>query len=365
MSDFFENVVIAAFASSLASLLILATRSFHGSVTLDSDLSGAQKFHNKAVPRIGGAAFVVGLAVAAFWFGLKDDGMLRLSRWAAVAMLPVFLGGFLEDIKVGVTPRNRLMLSLLSATIAFYELDARFVGIGHSEIDEVIINTPGVSLILSMVMVGGLSHAANIIDGFNGLLIGIAMAALIALSIVAHGAGNDWLVIYMGIVLGALAGVFLFNFPFAKLFLGDGGAYLIGFLLAFFALLVTRNPGVSPWVGLLILSYPVMETLFSIGRKSVSPGKSPLFPDREHLHMLVYQFLVERDYLFSSQWRNPATTMIIWLLGATPMFVSVWVWRSNVACVIATMLFSLAYVGTYWFFYKSLKNRKTHRYAGH
>jgi UDP-N-acetylmuramyl pentapeptide phosphotransferase/UDP-N-acetylglucosamine-1-phosphate transferase len=210
-----------------------------------------------AVPRIGGIAFLVGLACGGMYFGLKDDNILTLAKWAGIAVLPVFLGGFLEDVTKNVTPRDRLLLAFLSAAIAYYELDVGLLRVGWIWFDENVMVFPGISLVLTMLMVGGVSQAANVIDGFHGLLIGIAILALIALSQVAHIAGNDWLALYMSIMIGSLLGVFAFNYPKGKIFLGDGGAYLVGFLLAVFGLLLVRNEEISPWCPLLVLIFSV------------------------------------------------------------------------------------------------------------
>ena len=99
----------------------------------------------------------------------------------------------------------------------------------------------------------------------------------------------DLLVIYISIVLGGLVGIFFLNFPNGKIFLGDGGAYLIGFILALIALLLVKSSNtVSPWFPFLVLIYPVFETLFSMYRKNVIRNIPMSSPDGAHLHMLVY-----------------------------------------------------------------------------
>jgi UDP-N-acetylmuramyl pentapeptide phosphotransferase/UDP-N-acetylglucosamine-1-phosphate transferase len=197
-------------------------------------------------------------------------------------------------------------------------------------------------------MVGGVSQAANIIDGFHGLLMGIAILALIAFSLVAHMAGNDWLVLYMSIMIGSLLGVFIFNYPKGRIFLGDGGAYLVGFLLALFGLLLVRNEEISPWCPLLILIYPVFETLFSIYRKKIMRRRSAMSPDRLHLHMLVYHRVVSRIDCKSPTNRNAATGAIMWLIGGLPMIPAMVWWNNTPVLVFSLFLYCAGYLTLYF-----------------
>ena len=111
----------------------------------------------------------------------------------------------------------------------------------------------------------------------------------------AHQVGDD-LVFGLAVLYGALVlGFFLVNFPFGKIFLGDGGAYFAGFLLAALGVLLpARNPEVSAWAAILICAYPVIETLASMRRKARRKGHSVGQPDRVHFHMLAHRRYARR-----------------------------------------------------------------------
>src|SRR5258707_10042434 len=97
-------------------------------------------------------------------------------------------------------------------------------------------------------------------------------------------------------MLGAGLEFMAWNYPKGKIFLGDGGAYLLGFWLAELAvLLVARNPDVSPWFPLLLLVYPIFETLFSIYRRCFLHGRSSGDADALHFHQLIYKRLARID----------------------------------------------------------------------
>ena len=107
---------------------------------------------------------------------------------------------------------------------------------------------------------------------------------------------GDDLVFALAVLYGALVlGFFLVNFPFGKIFLGDGGAYFAGFLLAGLGVLLPmRNPETSAWTAILICAYPVIETLASMRRKARRDGHSVGQPDRVHWHMLAYRRYARR-----------------------------------------------------------------------
>ena len=113
-------------------------------------------------------------------------------------------------------------------------------------------------------------------------------------------------VLYAALVLG----FFVVNFPMGRIFLGDGGAYFCGYLLAALGVLLpARNAEISAWAAILICAYPVIETLASMRRKSRRDGHSVGQPDRVHFHMLAHRHFARRIVRSKgrSQLRNPAT----------------------------------------------------------
>ena len=131
------------------------------------------------------------------------------------------------------------------------------------------------------------------------------------------GSATTWssalALLYAALVLG----FFLVNFPLGKIFLGDGGAYFCGFLLAALGVLLpARNPEVSAWTAILICAYPVIETLASMRRKARRDGHSVGQPDRVHFHMLAHRRYARRLVRRRGpvHLRNPATSLVTWLL---------------------------------------------------
>ncbi len=308
------EAAVAAFALSLFFCLVLiATRRWHGRFTNDAT-AGIQKFHVVPTPRIGGVA--IGLAYVLVWPALPDG--LR-GIWAAigVAGIPAFAAGLGEDLTRRVGVKYRL-LATMGAGVVF----ALLTGYTMHKVD-----LPGVDWLLSFWVaavlftgfsMGGVANAINIIDGFNGLASGSLLIMLATFALIAHWVGDD-LVFALAILYGAIVlGFFVVNFPLGKIFLGDGGAYFAGFLLAALGVLLpTRNPTeVSAWTAILICAYPVIETLASMRRKSRRDGHSVGQPDRVHFHMLAHRRYARRLVKARGpvHLRNPATSVVTWVL---------------------------------------------------
>jgi len=222
----------------------------------------------------------------------------RIFSTLLLASMPAFLGGLVEDITKKVGVMERLLLTMLAGATAAWLLGAVLPRVDIPLIDTLLLITP-IALVLTTFAVGGIANAINILDGYNGLAAGYAFIVLLALAAVA-GLSGDLLILPASLALaGALLGFLKWNWPGGRIFLGDGGAYLLGFMLAELSvLLILRNPTISPWFPFLLLCHPIFETLFSIYRRKLRRGQTPGRPDALHMHQLVYSRVV-RHYVGS------------------------------------------------------------------
>lgn len=308
----------AASGAAAVAWLIVRYRALHLSVTGDHP-GGAlpQKVHDEATPRIGGLAVVGGLLAASI-AGTLSGVVSAPFLWVMVAaLLPAFLGGFLEDLTRRVGALARLLMTLVSAAIAFVWLDANLYRSDVQWLNVAFSYWP-LSLAGTLLAVAGLAHAMNLIDGYHGLSAGVGVLALLGLSLVAQRVGDLQLASLGMAAAGAYVGFLLLNYPFGKIFLGDGGAYLLGTTLAIFsAQLVGRHGGVSPWFPLALVVYPVWETLFSMLRRATFHAAPIGAPDARHLHSLVHRHVLARllpgTDARAARWRNAGTTVPFWL----------------------------------------------------
>ncbi len=345
--------IVVAFVVALVITLLLVRRAqVVGGSALDVDTAGPQKFHSTPVPRVGGIGIVagIGLAVAAVSWRAPRTG--EMGALLLACGIPVFAGGLIEDLTKRVTPLQRLLLTAVSAALAAWVLDAALVRTTIPGLDWLVSFAAG-SIVATVFAVAGVANAINIIDGFNGLASMCVAIMLAALAYVAHQVGDPVVGVLALAGIGAVFGFFLWNFPAGLIFLGDGGAYFLGFWFAELAvLLLVRNPTVSPLFPLLVCIYPVVETLFSIYRRRVLRAMPPSMPDGIHLHSLIYRrmmrWAVGPDNARALSRRNSMTSPFLWLLCMGSAAPAMLFWDQTPWMVAFLLLFSLSYIALYW-----------------
>jgi UDP-N-acetylmuramyl pentapeptide phosphotransferase/UDP-N-acetylglucosamine-1-phosphate transferase len=345
-------LLISSLAAFAATLLIVRLAVPLARFVGDADLSGPQKFHVRPVPRIGGVGIVFGVAVGAAWATWQLAPMRPLTVGLLLAAMPVFAAGLAEDLTKAQSPRRRLFFTAVSAGLAVWLIDSVIARTDLPGLDWVVGFSAGAALV-TVFTVTGVAHAVNIIDGFNGLASMCVILMLAGLAYVAFDV-NDRVIFSLALIgIGAVLGFFVWNFPAGLVFLGDGGAYFLGFFLAELAvLLLHRNSDVSPMFPLLLCIYPVFETLFSIYRKKLLRGMSPGVPDGVHLHMLVFKRLMRwavgnlnaRDLTR----RNSMTSPYLWMLCSLSVVPAVLFYDSTLIQAAFILLFAVTYVLLYW-----------------
>jgi UDP-GlcNAc:undecaprenyl-phosphate/decaprenyl-phosphate GlcNAc-1-phosphate transferase len=307
--------LISFAASATACFLIVHSGRWHLAWTADRPDGQPQKFHARPVPRIGGAGVLAGLLVAGPWITLPASE-IDVYWLLMLALLPAFLGGLAEDLTRRVGPGARLLLTVMTGAFAYSLAGVHFVRSDVDWLDAALAFAPFGYLAL-LLAVSGVAHSINIIDGHNGLAGGVAVIVLGALACVANDQGDALVSALCFAGFGAGLGFLLLNYPSGRLFMGDSGAYLLGCLIALSgALLVLRNPDVSPWFPLAVTIYPIWETLFSMLRRALA-GQRVLAADACHLHSLVYRRL-SQHWLRGRRsgdrhWRNATTTLPFWV----------------------------------------------------
>jgi UDP-N-acetylmuramyl pentapeptide phosphotransferase/UDP-N-acetylglucosamine-1-phosphate transferase len=298
-----------AVSFALAQALVLSAHK-HGHLTMD--LPGAiQKFHLDPTPRVGGIAIYIAVVLA--WMCAPTEGERKLLTTLLLAGIPALFIGLLEDVTKRVSVFNRLIVTMASGGLAVWMSGVALTRVDIPPADFLLSFWP-VALLFTAFAVGGVANAINIIDGFHGLASGTVIISLGALAAIAAGVGDVPLAVVALLVAGAVAGFWLVNFPWGKLFLGDGGAYFSGFALAWLSVeLLARNEGVSPWASVLVCGYPTIEVMYSIFRRRkqrLSPGAA----DRHHLHSLVAtQVIQPRLPHLRPNLRNASVSVVMWV----------------------------------------------------
>ena len=323
-------VFIYPFLASLTTLLLVIYLSHKYNLFLDNtSTQKPQSYHTYTTPRSGGIGILLGM----LFFMLTPLGFKLL-----IPVIFAFLSGIFEDFHNSLSPKLRLFLQFIAALSAVWLTNSvvTYLGLG--------ISMPyWVGIIFSTFAIVGMMNAINIIDGFNGLASGIVLLVLLSFGIIAYHQKNFDMLYIILITGGATFGFFLLNFPRGKIFLGDGGAYLLGFIVAIIGIFLASNyESVSPWYILAIFIYPVWEVLFSIMRKRYM-GRSPMQPDSDHLHMLIYR---------QATHNNPMTALLLLVFILPFMTLSTIFPNKSITNIAIALSFIVCYLILYFILYR-------------
>ncbi len=339
------SFIISILLSSIVGLLIIHTKRYHEKFTADK-IQGVQKFHTELTPRIGGIVILIGIIGGLGYEMTYGELQAILPIGLAIALFPVLFMGILEDFTKKIHANSRFVMAIISGVSFYAFLNVGITQTGFYWLDTYALSIPLVSLLLTTVIIAGVSNATNIIDGFNGLLLGFSVMAAAGISWVSYQVGDQQILSMALILMGSIIGLILFNFPKGKIFTGDGGAYMIGFLLsALTILLVNRNQQVSPWFPMLLLLYPITETVFSILRRVIIEKSSAFDADDKHLHTLVYRKVSQKKVGLINH--NAKTSLLIWPLMFSTILPSIAFWENTGTLMVANGLFLLVYYIAY------------------
>lgn len=251
-----------------------------GLVTATRDLHHT---HKVPVPRIGGLGIAVAfLAIEAFALIFYPyDASLGANPWILIgSALAMFLLGFADDLRPLGAKRKLAGQVLIAASVYFLGFRIEQFKVPFSD-SILILGWWGLPVTLLWLV--GLTNLINLIDGIDGLAGGICLMLMVLMAYMGYQSQH------MGLLAagmaGALGGFLWFNFPPARIYMGDGGAYFLGFLIGMLTI-VSSNKGTivaalaSP---LFVLALPILDTSIAILRRGLQG--LPIFrPDRRHIH---------------------------------------------------------------------------------
>jgi UDP-N-acetylmuramyl pentapeptide phosphotransferase/UDP-N-acetylglucosamine-1-phosphate transferase len=343
------DAIFACLSSFITCFILVLTKDWHGKFSLDSS-TGVQKIHMLPTPRIGGVAIALGVIVGYAASSNEPAAAEKRAILASIILagIPAFVFGLLEDLTKTVSVRARLLATMASG----------FLGWGITGVSITHVSIPGldwllgftaISVLFTAFAVSGVANSINIIDGFNGLAAGASLIMLTAFGVIARAVGDIPLAFSCLVIAGAVLGFFLVNWPSGKIFLGDGGAYFVGFALAWVAVLLPhRNPSITPWASLLISAYPIIEVLSSYLRRAFRANHHPSQPDRLHMHHLVHARITRQ--MFSKINRihhNGLTSPIVWLMVALPAVAATVIYTNKNWVLVSLIIFAIIYLVIY------------------
>lgn len=343
------------FVSFILCLIIILSSGYGFSRRGDIDEAAIQSAHSGFVPRVGGLAIYISILVLipllsfgfiplSVVFDLDAEQLMLLILSAA----PVFSVGLAEDLGYDMSPRARLVASAASGLIAILLFKVWLDSLGIPGVDMLLMFAP-FGILFTIFATVGVVNAFNLIDGLNGLSSYVTVSVAVSLSIIAFQAGNTQISIFLVLVVAAVLGFMVLNFPMGRIFLGDGGAYVLGHLLVWSAIIFIKSAGaVSTFAILLVFFWPVADTGLAIWRRW-KLGNPAGRPDRLHFHQLAMRFLEIR--FFGRERRkiaNPVATLILIPLISAPQVLGILFWDDFEATVWSTMLVTVVFVVTYF-----------------
>ncbi len=322
VNSVYLNILTSLFISFLFSLILVLTFNYHSNLSKDT-ASGPQKIHHNLTPRIGGISLFSALFIQIL---LIHDDYFQTYLLILVSSIPVFCSGIAEDITKKINSTWRLMATFLSAFLAIKLLDLKISNTDVIFID-LLLGFSFLTLVFTIFSIAAMTQAINIIDGLHGLSLGTSIIITSTVSYLAFINEDITILLISLIFISSLAGIFILNFPSGKLFIGDGGAYLVGNILGILVILISqRNLEISPLVCCLIVCYPIYELLRSFFRRLISKDSHSFEPDNKHLHSFVYTRLSK---ICSNKIANPSTTIIILLLPTFTCFWAIFFYANN------------------------------------
>ena len=350
ISELFNyDAFVALLASFSTCLILVLTKKWHGGLSMDSS-TGIQKVHTLPTPRIGGIGIAIGV-LAGFAFsnhGIAATEKRVILSGILLAGIPAFIFGLLEDLTKKVSVKIRLIATMTSGLLGW---GITGVSVTHADFPGLnyLLEFTLISVLFTAFAVGGIANSINIIDGLNGLASGTSIIMLAAFGLIARQVGDIPLAFTCLVVAGAVFGFFLINWPLGKLFLGDGGAYFLGFTLAWIAVLLPeRNPSISPWTSFLICLYPVLEVAVSVTRRTMREGYSPTEPDLSHLHSLANKRWGRKIFSnFPKNIQNGPTSSFLWFYAAIPCTMAVLSYKNWIYILFSFFISLICYLTFY------------------
>lgn len=305
---------------------------------------GIQRVHEGEIPRLGGVVIYIGLCV--YWLLCQHGQAMPFVQCLLISSLPLIFISLKEDLLHNTRAVTRLGFMAASCILFFLCYDITFPIIDLPVIGSWLNNSPVFSLLFFSFCVIVVINGSNLIDGANGLLPMTLLMQVLCLIYITYETNDSMNMIRLFYIFVPVIIFLGFNFPLGKIFLGDTGAYFLGFMMSLITIIIfSEHPDIPTWVAVLILFYPAFELLFSIIRKLIE-HKSPMGPDPHHLHLKMFHLLKSQG--MKPRISNSLVMPCLALIWAMPFILLVWVKDSLIMTLLGVVLIMIIYLGFYW-----------------
>ena len=242
----------------------------------------ARRMHKKPIPRLGGLAIYLAFVAVSLIFGEKNIQNLTILLGSAII---VVLGIFDDRNALGAKFKFGVQLIAASLPVVFGNLRIELITNPNLFSDHLYMEFGYLSIPITIIWIVAITNAVNLIDGLDGLAVGVSAIACMTMLAVSLLIGETGIAIILAILVGACVGFMPYNLNPASIFMGDTGSTFLGFMLATLSIqgMFKVYAIISFAVPFLILGLPIFDTAFAILRRLLE-GRSPMSPDRGHVH---------------------------------------------------------------------------------
>lgn len=307
----YQKLLFVFLLSLTTQIIVYIFVTFLSKKGIKTNYFAIQKIHEGEVPRIGGLLFLSSFLITHFFIEVR---YISLIFPLCFSCLLIFIFAFYEDLKQNLSPYFRLMILFLGSLIFVNFTKLPSINISILIFIKDFDMVKNFLFVLSLML---LMNGFNFIDGLNGLSSFNFLSILINIFYLGQHYNDDIIINLSVVIIIYSLIIFLFNFPFGKIFLGDSGSYLYAmFAGGLVIFLFERNPELPTLLSMVILAYPITEMLFSIIRKILS-NYSPLKPDTKHLHHLIFNLIKG-----SSKFKNNVASLLMLPICLIPLILT-------------------------------------------
>jgi len=245
------------------------------------DVPDARRVHSHPIPRMGGLAIYYGFLIAVLCFAKVDTQL----RGIIIGSLIIVSLGIVDDVKQLGAKIKFITQIAVAIIVVSHGVVIRYVSVPEFVVNTGFLNLGIFSIPLTILWIVGVTNAVNLIDGLDGLAVGVSSIATFSLFFIAILAGEMQVALIAAALAGGCLGFLPYNFNPAKIFMGDTGSTFLGYMLSIVCIqgLFKGYAVISFIIPFLILGLPIFDTAFAIVRRLWN--KKPIMaPDRGHLH---------------------------------------------------------------------------------
>jgi len=328
--------------------------SWHKKIYLNFGLKNyrsIQRIHINETPRLAGLVLIISL-IGFVYCSDMNEGSSLLSL-LLICLIPLIIVGLKEDLYQNVSPAIRFFSLIFVSWLFMTNYLGPLPDLRDVSILTTFIAYKGGLSIFYITSIISIANGMNFIDGVNGLCGAVTLTILTALIFLCYKTNDSIMLWITAHILLLLVPFMLLNYPYGLIFLGDLGAYSLGFIVSIFTIVFFgRHPEISPWLAVLILIYPASEVIFSLIRRLINRA-SLTTPDKLHLHIKIYNFLA--TVLINKKIANSLVTPTLSLLWMFPLLVINWIYDKPFFIFVAIIVFIILYSLFYFIFLKYKK----------